>query len=672
MRRLASCLGATPRTVRYDLASLRQWLKDWNMSLVSDRAKGIRLQGPPEDWSALQQVLRDETDRVVQQPEERQRIIIWALVAEDPDVGLDRLCDRLAVSRRTLYYDLSQIEARCLVPAGVRLARPKRRRLAIVGNELQCREAVYHLMRQSLEPTPWLTVLLGLLPPNSADALLSTPPLRPLWHMLRVENPTDYQMELLVAILCRHPLEHISDVVLAEFALHVLIGVRRCLAGHHISGERITPWIQGCPEAATAASLVARLGPLIPEPLPAGETGYIALRLLASEPTDSPRRRRAPKNDRPTTMAAQLAREIVADPEALKHGLRRRGSDLTAELTAQLRPVITRLQFGFSTAVPSYSQVESRYPETFAAVARVARRMMTDGYPQLPPNELQRITALLASVVEEGTTGPCLPQKALVICPCGTAWAKMITARLKKEFPFLRLEAATASDALRRRGVNWDLVISNVDIDLPDRPVVVVSPVLAPDDVMSIHQALSGVTSAGRKRPEQTGDDAPATDTVARAAQLPTLCTLIDEPMIQLGTHVTSPDEAIRVVGSLLQNRGLVTPGYVEAMSRMYRQYGPYLVIAPGVAMPHARPEDGALASGFSFCRLSRPIPFGPDPCHLIDLVFGFATTGDTSPVRAITDLIELLQHPDRLMLLRHVQSPRDVLEILCPPRAGK
>ena len=45
-------------------------------------------------------------------------------------------------------------------------------------------------------------------------------------------------------------------------------------------------------------------------------------------------------------------------------------------------------------------------------------------------------------------------------------------------------------------------------------------------------------------------------------------------------------------------------PTYTEAMIDVVRDMGPYIVLAPGLAMPHARPEMGAKQVGTALVTL--------------------------------------------------------------------
>ena len=41
------------------------------------------------------------------------------------------------------------------------------------------------------------------------------------------------------------------------------------------------------------------------------------------------------------------------------------------------------------------------------------------------------------------------------------------------------------------------------------------------------------------------------------------------------------------------------------------RQNGPYIVVAPGFALAHARPDSSVLWTGMSWIRLDEPVAFG-------------------------------------------------------------
>ena len=90
---------------------------------------------------------------------------------------------------------------------------------------------------------------------------------------------------------------------------------------------------------------------------------------------------------------------------------------------------------------------------------------------------------------------------------------------------------------------------------------------------------------------------------------------------IRTHVKVNHWQEAIRASGELLVAADLVEPRYIDAMIETTKELGPYCVIAPGIAIPHARPEAGVKETGFSAITLAKPVEFGNldnDPVYII------------------------------------------------------
>ncbi len=87
---------------------------------------------------------------------------------------------------------------------------------------------------------------------------------------------------------------------------------------------------------------------------------------------------------------------------------------------------------------------------------------------------------------------------------------------------------------------------------------------------------------------------------------------IIRREAIRIDNEAASAEEAILAAGNALRDGGACSEEYVQAMLANYREFGPYFVIAPGLAMPHARPEQGAKQAQISFIRLRQPVVFWP------------------------------------------------------------
>src|SRR5512135_1320213 len=85
---------------------------------------------------------------------------------------------------------------------------------------------------------------------------------------------------------------------------------------------------------------------------------------------------------------------------------------------------------------------------------------------------------------------------------------------------------------------------------------------------------------------------------------------------------VESWEGATDYVGALLVDAGKITPAYILAMKRVLQEMGPYAVIAPGIVLLHARPEDGVLQPCLALVTLATPVKFGHSENDPVDLVF--------------------------------------------------
>ena len=56
--------------------------------------------------------------------------------------------------------------------------------------------------------------------------------------------------------------------------------------------------------------------------------------------------------------------------------------------------------------------------------------------------------------------------------------------------------------------------------------------------------------------------------------------------------------EAIDFSMASLLDKNYISENYIQAIKDSTMSNGPYYILAPGVAMPHARPECGALKEG--------------------------------------------------------------------------
>ena len=139
----------------------------------------------------------------------------------------------------------------------------------------------------------------------------------------------------------------------------------------------------------------------------------------------------------------------------------------------------------------------------------------------------------------------------------------------------------------------------------------------------------------------------------------------LDHGSVLVGGEPEDWREAVQMSGTLLVDVGAAEEGYVAAMVRTTEELGPYAVLAPGVAIPHARPEDGAMRVGLSLAVLSEPVEFGSKDNDPVDLVFGFSTTDSEAHVELLQALADFIERPENTEALRSASTVEEVLQVV-------
>jgi PTS system ascorbate-specific IIA component len=141
------------------------------------------------------------------------------------------------------------------------------------------------------------------------------------------------------------------------------------------------------------------------------------------------------------------------------------------------------------------------------------------------------------------------------------------------------------------------------------------------------------------------------------------LADYIDASMIELQVHARDWQEAVRAGGQLLIEAGKCEARYVDAMVDAVKTMGPYMVLAPGLALAHARPEDGVLELGMSVITLETPVEFGSEANDPVSLVISFGGVDKESHIGMLQSLARFLVVQENQEFLRGATSVDEVIE---------
>ncbi|MBS4537867.1 PTS sugar transporter subunit IIA [Clostridium sp. D2Q-11] len=138
---------------------------------------------------------------------------------------------------------------------------------------------------------------------------------------------------------------------------------------------------------------------------------------------------------------------------------------------------------------------------------------------------------------------------------------------------------------------------------------------------------------------------------------------LININTISSNVNASNWKDAVKKAGNLLLEEGFIEERYIEAMIDKVEELGPYIVIAPGIAMPHSRPEDGVNKTGVALITLEEGINFGHEKNDPVNLVIALAAKDNKSHIKSLSELMEVLGNEELLEKILNSNSSREIYE---------
>ena len=137
------------------------------------------------------------------------------------------------------------------------------------------------------------------------------------------------------------------------------------------------------------------------------------------------------------------------------------------------------------------------------------------------------------------------------------------------------------------------------------------------------------------------------------------------EGSISVRATASNWKQAIELAGDALVTTKRTTTQYTEAMVQAFEELGPYMVIAPGIALAHARPSEAVLGTGLSLITLSEPVVFGSEANDPVRLVIGLAAVDHDSHIDLMAALSDLLMDVMKVNMLLQAENVEQVRELL-------
>ncbi|WP_309298041.1 BglG family transcription antiterminator [Cytobacillus sp. NCCP-133] len=475
---LANELDVSPRTIHRDLKGIEYILKDYNLTLKKTSGIGIQLVGSEEMKTKLQLHLFN-LDHNEYTPEDRQTIILSALLEAKEPLKLMALAYDLHVTIATISNDLTKVEER-LTSYGLSVIRKRGYGVEIEGSEAGKRRAMSSLVLNHLDEVEFLSLIKQNIQKRSlqtvntlTDRLLGLVDKKKL---LIIEKQVEKIRNCLP-----YP---IADSAYIGLVVHLTLAIERIQQGEniHFDQEYLDELIQ-TKEFQAAREITVGLEGIFQITIPESEIGYITMHLMGAKL----RNHQEYSLEESSFQIGIKTQQLIQFVGEELHLELTKNLSLFQGLVVHLRPAIYRIRQNMGITNPLLEKIETDYHELFCIIEQGVQKV----FPQLivPKEEIGFLVMHFASALIGKDENEDV--RALVVCSSGIGTSKILATKLRQEIPGLKqIQNISLFDLKGDELSKYDVIISTIPLKNFEGNYILVSPMLSEAETEKIRSYL--------------------------------------------------------------------------------------------------------------------------------------------------------------------------------------
>ncbi|KPL60266.1 BglG family transcription antiterminator [Rossellomorea vietnamensis] len=670
-KELVARMNLSQRTIYYDLDQINSWLRTEGLEPIeSQHGKGLFL--PPDSKSKLM-VSKDQSFEDWQyqlSKEEREVLIKASILLEEQDASMQRFMDLTSMSRGTIAKVIKDIKQE-FHEAGLHLYYKKGSGYRLKGPEEAKRTMLSTILATIFSHHDWQNVR------NEVHKMIQ--PEADTWsqetEQRRLVREILYEAEKELGLT-------LTDEMVEILSLQILMIMKRIELHRYISVPDAEKEVLKQTEAYRAAlHITNKLDVTFPD----DEVCFITMNLLGSKVQQDDFTR---YTEQEMSGLKEVVQRMIHDFQAYSCIVFDDKQGLEENLISHIKPTYYRLKYGISIANDLSDSIQTTYPDIFHLTKRVMKHLELYVGKSVPDEEAAYITLHFGGWLTKEQKKVETKFKALIVCENGIGTSNMLRTQLENLIAGLNVITTLSMREYRTNEYEADIIFSTNYIKEKDIPVIHVPAILTNSEKERVMQRMNELFDS---KPTEKNRTDLLMDVIKRHATVheedvlkkelvqlleqttptlkelrkPMLNELLTKQTIQLKDRVTSWEEAIKVASEPLVDQQLIRPDYVEAMITNVKELGPYIVIAPNIAIPHARPETGVEQLGMSFLGLKEPVYFSEKEKHRAQLIIVLAAIDNQTHLKALAQLTELLSNEGNVEKLIAAKDQETVIELI-------
>lgn len=638
---IAEQFNVSIRTIRYDLELIEYWLNENKANVVKVPNKGIMIKATTDRALLFEKLKFLSVENRVLSVKERVNYIIIGLLANERGLSIEELSDRLLLSKNTILKVLKKVE-NYLGDNSLELKKIYGKGFVIVGEEVHKRNILVDIFIDIFDIH---NIILAMSNQEAYKELLD-------FCLNKYESFHFENMKIIF-----NEIKHIekrynfyfTDMALARLIVYMTIAVNRISNQQYIKNQIV---ISKNKEYEIGCLISEKLAQLFSIKIENEEVNEMVMRMMESRSCHAHLSRKSDAINMFNDDVLRITQHIISYSEKALNVDFKNDVKLINGLRLHLKTALIRIKNNKQIKNDYTNEITSRYPLVFQIVKESL--ITIDHEYKFEDTEIAYITLHIRSAYERNYKEN-YKLTALVVCVEGLSLLNLLTTKLKMKFPDLRIiETCSIYDYDQYKN-EIDLIITTNKFKIKDVEVSRVTPFIDNKDIFKINQTLIKLNKFKQiykyNQSKQT-----------EGGRIILLEELLNLDMIELGVSATDWEDSIRKASIPLVHYNKVEQDYVDNMIQAVKDLGPYIVIMPGIAFAHARPDGTVKKTCMSMITLSEPVKFGSDQNDPVSIIFAFGAENGNDHLKALQDLAKFLAIEENVDFLKKANDKEVVL----------
>ncbi|MGE6829608.1 BglG family transcription antiterminator [Priestia megaterium] len=634
------------RTIYYDIEKINDWLCQQELEFVQyTYGKGFFLNDQAKDQVAKQ--FSHVMPSAYLSVEDRQIYVALMCILRGGKIGTQQLMDETEVSRNTVLQDIKDLKNKW-AKKGISLTYSYKDGYEVKGSESDIRNLLYihitELLSQHQE------------------------------ELLKRVMKADYEYSMIYNWLveCEDKLGMaFTDKMLKQLAYMLTFCIQR-IGGKRYVDALITR--KDKLEKTRQYKALQEIESVLGFDFPPQEKHYLATVLLSAKVNVV---NQADSDD----WMRSIVKEMVSRFQAYACVVFEDRNRLEQNLYIHLKTAYYRLLYNIHLPNPMLSAIQTKYQDIVELTKKALLPLENSLQTRINEDEISYFALHFGGWMKK-QEGRQKQKRIVIVCANGIGTSRMLQYQLEQLLTDAELIGPMTVRDYEQFKETYDLVITTTPLK-KRMNVMLVNPILTDDEkqrlIDLVEPASSQLTTQaimGIIKQHANIQDEPAllanlklviqqSKKMVREDKKPMLHEVLQEPFLQLTDSADDWKSAVRLAAKPLLNYEYIEPSYVEAMIKSVEQLGPYIVIAPKVALPHARPEQGVNRVGMSMLRLKEPVYFSTEKQHGAQLIIVLAATDNETHLKALSQLSMMLSENDNIDKLIAMNTKQEMLALI-------